>query len=293
MKRSLISGCLVAVVAMLLSGCVGVLQTQWVPVRVGFDPVIGHDTRAEESVPFPAERTFNVWAVSAAGGELYIDDETISCGSDGWLSATIWPHDELSFHAYSPSDLNPQFSKKDGLTIKDFDCSGGHVDILVAKTGNIGQDADSLVILPFEHALSRVEFRMQQSLDSQISVRVRKIEMIGFASKGTYCSSARDRWTPGAKDFSYVAFEDQTGVLLTSEPIYLGEEFYTIPQVCDARVEVTYDIKYGNAAWIPQTDAIKRLETFWEPNTHYTYTLNLTETKLDVTTGISNWNNRE
>ena len=78
MKRSLISGCLVAVVAMLLSGCVGVLQTQWVPVRVGFDPVIGHDTRAEESVPFPAERTFNVWAVSAAGGELYIDGKLVN-----------------------------------------------------------------------------------------------------------------------------------------------------------------------------------------------------------------------
>jgi hypothetical protein len=272
---------------------VGVLQTQWVPVRVGFDPVIGHDTRAEESVPFPAERTFNVWAVSAAGGEVYIDDETISCGSDGWLSATIWPHDELSFHAYSPSDLNPQFSKKDGLTIKDFDCSGGHVDILVAKTGNIGQDADSLVILPFEHALSRVEFRMQQSLDSQISVRLRKIEMIGFASKGTYNSRKSTPWEIGPKDFSYVVYDDPVGHELTSTPIYIGEEFYTIPQLCSARIEVTFEIKFGDAAWIPQVEEIKELDTNWEPNTHYTFTLNLTETKLTHTTGISNWNNRD
>ena len=55
--------------------------------------------------------------------------------------------------------------------------------------------------------------------------------------------------------------------------LYIGEEFYTIPQLCRAR--------------IPQVEEIKELDTNWEPNTHYTFTLNLTETKLTHTTGIS------
>lgn len=292
-RRSLISGCLVAVVLMLLSGCMGGLQTQWVPVSIGFDPVIGHDTRAEESVQLPADRTFNVWAVTATDGAMYLNDETVACRDGRWMASKAWPMDELSFEAYSPSDLRPQFSKDKGLTISDFDCSAGDVDILVAKTGNVSLDADSLVTLPFEHALSRVEFRMRQSLSPLMRVRVRKIELIGFSSKGSYDSRKDVPWEVGPKDFSYVVFEDEDGLELTSTPVYTGREFYTIPQLCRARVEVAFDVKYGDAAWIPQVEAIEELDTYWQPNTHYTFTLNLTETKLTHTTGISNWNNRD
>lgn len=278
---------------MLLSGCMGGLQTQWVPVGIGFDPVIGHDTRAEESVPLPADRTFNVWAVTATDGAMYLNDETVACRDGGWMASKAWPMDELSFEAYSPSNLRPQFSKDKGLTINDFDCSAANVDILVAKTGNVTFDADSLVALTFEHALSRVEFRMRQSLSPLMRVRVLKIEMIGFASKGTYNSRKSTPWEIGPKDFSYVVYDDPVGHELTSTPIYIGEEFYTIPQLCRARIEVTFEIKFGDAAWIPQVEEIKELDTNWEPNTHYTFTLNLTETKLTHTTGISNWNNRD
>lgn len=287
------SGVLAAAV-LLLASCVGPMQTQRIPVNIGFDPVIGHDTRtAVESVPFPEDGTFNVWAVNQSNGKVYLEDETISYGSNGWLASKKWPQAELTFEAYSPSDLKFDFSKNNGLTLKDFDCSEGNIDILVAQADNADMTVDSLVTMTFEHVLSRVEFRMQHSLSSEMSVKVRKIEMIGFASKGTYNSSEDDPWTVGAKEFSYVAFEDEEGVELSSEPIYLGEDFYTIPQLCRAKVEVTLDIKFGNASWIPQTEIIKELDTFWEPSTHYTYTLNLTEQKLTYTTGISTWSNRE
>ena len=117
--------------------------------------------------------------------------------------------------------------------------------------------------------------------------------MIGFASKGTYNSQEDEPWTVGTKDFSYVAFEDQEGVALTSDPIYVGDDFYTIPQLCNAKVEVTFDVKFGAAEWITQTEIIKELDTYWEPSTHYTYTLNLTDQKLTYTTGISTWSNRD
>ncbi len=291
MKRSFISGCLAAA-ALLLSGCVGGLQTQRIPVNIGFDPVIGHDTRAEESVPFPEDRTFNVWAVNESNGSLYLDDETVSHSSGGWLASRKWPLAELTFEAYSPSDLTPTFSRNKGLTISDFDCSEGDVDILIAQADNADMDIDSLVTITFEHVLSRVEFRMLHSLSSEMSVKVKKIELIGFASKGTYNSRNDHPWDIGESDFSYVVFEDEAGLVITSEPIYLGSDFYTIPQRCTAQVEVSFEVKYGNASWIPQVETIDAINTSWEPSTHYTYTLNLTETKLTHTTGISTWSNR-
>ena len=86
MKTRRITGSLVA--ALLMAGCVGPLQTQRIPVNIGFDPVIGHDTRtAVESVPFPEDDTFNVWAVNQSNGKIYLEDETISYGSNGWLAS--------------------------------------------------------------------------------------------------------------------------------------------------------------------------------------------------------------
>ena len=272
----------------------GPLQTQRIPVNIGFDPVIGHDTRtAVESVPFPEDGTFNVWAVNQSNGNIHLENETVSYSGNGWLSSKKWPQAELTFDAYSPSELPFEFSKGKGLTLKDFDCSKGATDILVAHADNADMTVDSLVTMTFEHVLSRVEFRMQQSLSSEMQVKLRKIEMIGFASKGTYNSQEDEPWTVGTKDFSYVAFEDQEGVALTSDPIYVGDDFYTIPQLCNAKVEVTFDVKFRAAEWIPQTEIIKELDTFWEPSTHYTYTLNLTDQKLTYTTGISTWSNRD
>ena len=66
-----------------------------------------------------------------------------------------------------------------------------------------------------------------------------------------------------------------------------------IPQPCYAALEVTYEVRFGEARWVPQTETIESLKTHWEPGKHYTYTVNLTMEKLTFTTGISSLNNRE
>jgi hypothetical protein len=52
---------IVMAAAMLLPGCMK-LQTTRTDTNISFKPLIGHDTRAVESVPFPQERSFKVWA---------------------------------------------------------------------------------------------------------------------------------------------------------------------------------------------------------------------------------------
>lgn len=277
----------------LLEGCVGIGQSVKVPVMIAFDPVIGHDTRAEEAMPFPEDRTFSLWAVNEADGGMVLNKELISHSTDGWVSSQQWPEATLAFEAYSPSDLSFEYSNAKGLTLNDFDCSKGQVDILVATRRGADVTIDDPVTLTFDHILSRVEFRLLHTFSDYMRVKVRKIEMIGFASVGDYCSIKPQVWSTHSSDYTYVVFEDEAGVEVTSDPVYLGDEFYTIPQFCLARLDVHFDVKYGEAGWIPQVESIEEFDTLWEPGTHYTYTLKLQETKLVYTTGISNWNNRE
>ena len=282
------------VCALLLTGCVG-LNTNKLPSYIGFRPVIGHDTRAtEESVPFPEDRSFKVWAQESRMGSLYLDNETISYNG-GWLASKIWQDDELRFEACWPTDLPVEFSKSNGLQIKNFDCSGGDVDILMAQARS-DNEIDTLITLRFDHILSRVEFRMLHSLSDNMAVRLKKIELKGIASKGDFNTRHSGQWSLGDPNFTYVVYDAGEGDGVTipaGKAQYIGEDFYVIPQVSMAQLDVSYEVRYEGANWIPQTETIKSLDTQWEPSKHYTHTLNLRMDKLVQTTGISSWNNRE
>ncbi|MBR5835007.1 MAG: fimbrillin family protein [Bacteroidales bacterium] len=293
MKRNIYIIGMVVASLMLLTGCVKEDVT-WSIANIAFRPLIGNDTRAMESVPFPDDQSFNVWSVSETTGETYLEGETISFSSDGWMSSKLWTFDGMYFDAFWPTDLPMEHSPVDGLQLWGFDCSDGDVDILVASAyGNSEQD--DVVILRFDHILSRVEFRMLHSLPDDMSMRVKNIRMVGFAAVGDYNTTKKGDWETAENDFSYVVYDAAGGEGIEIEAgttQYIGEEFYVIPQPCVASLEVEYEVRYGTANWIPQTETIRSLSTYWEPGKHYTYTLNLRLDKLTHTTGISSWNNR-
>ena len=260
--------------------------------NITFKPLIGHDTRAVESVPFPKDRTFAVWAVTD-NNKVYIEEEQISYSNE-WKSVRKWDSEKLNFHACWPMDIGMSLSEQNGLQLKGFDCRQGDVDILVARGYGSPNDDDE-VVLQFDHILSRVEFRMLHSLAESMKVRLKKIEMIGFAGEGDYNTICEDDWSTNKFDFSYVVYDagDGEGIEIQGGiPQYIGEDFYVIPQLCDASLRVTYDVRYGTANWIPQSEEIEHLETYWEPSKHYTYTINLCMNSLKHTTGISSWDNR-
>ena len=277
--------------AMLLSSCIA-LNTDKTTVNIAFRPVIGYDTRADESIPFPEDRSFRVWAQEVSSGQIYMQDERVSYNG-GWTTSYIWPENDLNFEACWPVDLPVEYSARNGIQINSFDCTGGDVDILLAK-GSSEQVADGILPLRFDHILSRIEFRMMQSLADGMSVRLKKIELKGFGNMGDYNTRTSDMWDVRVYNASRVVFESEEGeAVAKGEPLYFGDDFYTIPQICVASVEVSYEVKFADATWIPQADTIKTLEVAWDPSKHYTYTLNLCMDKLKHTTGISSWSNRE
>jgi hypothetical protein len=159
--------------AMLLSSCVA-LNTDKTTVNIAFRPVIGYDTRADESIPFPEDRSFRVWAQEVSSGQIYMQDERVSYNG-GWTTSYIWPENDLNFEACWPTDLPVEYSARNGIQINSFDCTGGYVDILLAK-GSSEQVADGILPLRFDHILSRIEFRMMHSLADGMSVRLKKID---------------------------------------------------------------------------------------------------------------------
>ena len=278
--------------ALLLCGCVK-QEAAWTPINISFKPLIGHDTRAMESVPFPQDRNFDVWAVGQNG--IYLDGEEISHSSNGWLSSKLWPRHELSFAACWPTDIPMEYSPAKGLQLRDFDCSEGDIDILVASAKEKIEE-NEVVTLRFDHILSRVDFRMTHSLPEGMSVRVKKIDMIGYGSKGNYNVKNPNSWEIENSNFTYHVYDSKQGdgiEVYSASAQYVGDEFYVIPQICTAKLEVTYELRYGSANWVPQTEVTAPLNTFWDPSKHYTYTLNLRMDKLTHTTGISSWDNIE
>jgi hypothetical protein len=294
MKRNTYFVGVVVALALLLSGC-DERETTRTTSNIAFKPLIGHDTRAVESVPFPQDRNFKVWGVNQTSGQALISGETINHTANGWVSTQKWPLDMMQFEAYWPTDLPMEFNPAEGLQLRNFDCGKGDVDILVATAIDDNED-DDVVVLSFDHILSRVEFRMMHSLSEGMSVRLKKVRMVGYANKGDYNTVIPRDWLVDELDHTTVIYDagDTDGIeILPGEAQYIGEEFYVIPQACIAALEVTYDVRYGEAGWIPETETIESLKTFWEPSKHYTYTVNLRMDKLTHTTGISSWNNRE
>ena len=285
---------MIVAAALHLCGCVKQDST-WTPVNIAFKPLIGHDTRAVVSVPFPQDQNFDVWAIDPTGGDLYLDGEEITYSSDGWISSKLWPRHELSFEACWPTDLPMEYTSGKGLQLKNFDCSTGDIDILLARASD-NNNNDGVATLRFDHILSRVDFRMLHSLPDGMTVRVKKIQMIGVASKGDFNTEEKHEWITENPNYTYVVYDagDTDGIEIDAgNAKYVGEEFYVIPQVCTAKLEIAYDIRYGSANWVPQTDTIESLSTYWETSKYYTYTINIRMDKLTHTTGISSWNNRE
>lgn len=260
--------------------------------NIGFNPVIGHDTRADESVPFPKDRNFNVWALDCSNGNIVINKENIDYGTDGWISATKWPETELEFTAYWPVNLNPEYNKEKGIIIKDF--SDEDTDLLVAREKAV-YGSDTLIPLHFQHILSRLEFRVRCTLEEHIEFKLTKIELKGYSKKGSYNLNGNGFWETDDANNSKVIYDSEQGASfnISREAQYIGDDFLTIPQICKGTVTVHFMIKIGDGEWIYDSLTTKPLDTEWESGKLYTYTLIITDAKLTFTTGISNWNNRE
>lgn len=282
----------VVLCAFLLTGCFGGVER--VPKTIGFNPVIGHDTRAvEESIPFPEDRTFDVWATAENGAATFAG-ETVAYGTNGWMTSTPWPESALTFAACYPSDLDPEYLPGHGFILHDFNASADDVEVLVAQESTGEEGTEGIQALHFEHILSRVDFRVKHSLAGDIEVRAVKAEMTGFGLSGDYNVAGDHKWNVDGTDGRIIIYDalQSDGIAVDGTAQYIGGEYLTIPQHCKAYIYITFHVRIGNGGWVEDRVSVGPLDTDWQPGKQYTYTMNLTDTKMTYTTGITSWTSK-
>lgn len=244
-------------------------------------------------MPFPEDRTFNVWATDQYGTAV-LAGETVTHGTAGWMTATPWPESEVLFAAYYPSDLAPQYIPGHGFILNDFTASSDDVEVLLSHETTGEEGTDGIHSLHFEHILSRVDFRVKQSLAGDIEVRAVKAEMIGFGLSGDYNVAGDYKWTVDGTDGRIVIYDalQSDGIAVDGTPQYIGDQFLVIPQHCKAYIYITFRVRMGGGGWIEDRVSVGPLNTDWQSGKQYTYTMNLTDTKMTYTTGITSWTSK-
>ena len=260
-------------------------------------PVIGCGTRAgEDYIAFPEDRTFQLWAISQESGKKFLDDVTVlPKGGRGWYpeNTPMWPYGEsLKFIGYYPSEL-PMTCDKDGiLKMASYEVQGSGEDLLVTDPTRSYTKNDSIVGLPFYHALTKIDFRVLHALNSNTRVRVEKIEICGIYTRGGFDSSSDLKWSHAGEPTTLTVFQaDGDGAEVFSlTPRILGDSMFVLPQDGGASIRITYAFSTGGSGWLTgQKMSTPAITSRWEPDRHYTYTLKIQEDRLAYTTGISSW----
>ena len=161
------------------SSCLSHLKYDKTTGEIRLRPVVGLGTRSgEDFIPFPEDREFRVTAVSRDSGEKYLDDVIVkSRGARGWFpeSSPQWPYDQsLTFAGYYPTDLQVTCDRECNLKIDSYTVEGKGIDILLAETDRAYTKNDSIVGFPFRHALTKMDFRVKQTLNLETRVKIQK-----------------------------------------------------------------------------------------------------------------------
>lgn len=292
------------------SSCLSHLKYDKTTGEIRLRPVVGLGTRSgEDFIPFPEDREFRVTAVSRDSGEKYLDDVIVkSRGARGWVpeNSPQWPYDQsLTFAGYYPTDLQVTCDRECNLKIDSYTVEGKGIDILLAETDRAYTKNDSIVGFPFRHALTKMDFRVKQTLNLETRVKIQKIELCGIFRQGSYDSSASPDWRSSGQKSDLTIFEaDGEGVeVYKMSPSYLGGSWFVLPQDGGASIRVTFALSTAGSEWLGnQTVETPAVLKEWLSDRHYTYTLNIQEPGpedttgdpfvLKYTTGISSWDER-
>ena len=279
------------------SGCLSHTKVDDSTGYIRLRPVIGCGTRSgEDYIAFPEDRTFRMFAISADSGDKILDDVTVSSrGARGWFpeNTPLWPYGEsLKFVGYWPSGLQMTCDREGTLKMSSYRVEGSGEDLLVTDPTRSCTKNDSIVGLPFYHALAKIDFRVLHGLGGNTRVRVEKIGINGIYTLGGFDSSSDLKWSPAGEPQNITVFEaDGDGAEVFSvTPRILGDSMFVLPQDGGASIEVTYAFSTGGSGWLTgQKMSTPAMTGRWEADRHYTYTLKIQDDRLAYTTGISSW----
>lgn len=305
-------------------------------------PVVSLNTKALlEETTFPTTQTFNVWAwysektnYDGTDGKQYMTDVKVEYISNdfndqetdygAWVPTPTyyWPKDgKLTFDAYSPTGLaGVSCEMSNGLTITDYVVPqdlAAQVDVLYStrshdnvSTSFIDGNTYEGVDLVFNHALSAIEFTVQQSENYPAgTIKVKSITVVDAMSKGTFkqnvtYSPANEApvWNPISEPADFVILgqtDYDTSIQPANAPGSIGSTCIVLPQKFndDIKIIVEYYIKNNNEEPLEQTAEFKLKDidhqaggvNQWEMGKKYTYNLNIGLQDIFFAPSIMGW----
>lgn len=224
--------------------------------------------QAEEFIPLSEARSM----------EVFITDttlrQTVKDTLWGLADHVHWPEKStnLTFLAYSPYDAPCGCDRDRGISWS-VDVLEDQTDLLYTSPhADMQKIRDGWVVqLIFEHALSRMDFRVKHRVEDDEKITVKKITVGGMYHKGVFQSLPVPQWTLGGSRIPVTFFEGnaEAGPL----PQEMGDYRMVIPQELDTYVTVEYEYTTFADTSIELNVRTVPLRTKIEPGRSYTYTL--------------------
>lgn len=258
-------------------------------VVLQFNPAIYSQSKATLGGSYPDGVPFGVAAVSydaslswdsnGGRGETFLSDEKVVLEGDHWLpeSRCNWPHvlKNLAVVAYSPYGAAARCSVTDGVLFSDVNTLENPVDLLYTEPiadlhkGVYG----GVVALPFKHALSSINVKVKNLVDTLDRVVIKGIRIGGVKYKGSFSSLPYPAWEIEEDATSLVFYSGSHDS--TQAPVSLGESFLIIPQRLDTVFEVDFRYYTSAGTYLDMSLSTRKVETMLQPGRSYTYTLSV------------------
>ena len=288
------------VALMLLAGCTIDAPTIYDPeVRLLLHPEMYHHIDDEEAAVYPLDQDFSVCAWTgdrqwlplsrAFSQEVSLTDSIrkIQVTDTLWAfeELVMWPSKKevLAVTAYSPYDEDCEVSKEYGVQWST-DILEEQVDLLYAhkERNRLGNVNNNIFHIPFNHALSRVSFRVKNRVDNNGAhdvlnrphlITIRNIIIEGVKHSGSFCSLPSPTWNV---DDDMQRLEIFDGSFLTSgTPEPIGTVWLMVPQTFNTKVYVQFEYTTVEPTTITQRLSTVPLTATIEPGHDYTYTLSV------------------
>ena len=255
-----------------------------------------------------------------------IDDGTTD-GNGAWKPGETyyWPKNgTLTFDAYAPSSASADgtFSSTaaNGLEFKNYTVKGldDQYDLLYSSrtynkttsTNGTNSTYDGVDIV-FNHALSAIEVKVKTTDDYNGYIKLKNVSVLNAYNKGTFNQNYKEgyaeasvpsAWTGHEGNVSYELFNDNAGVILTSDALASVKNAIVLPQKFDHQtgkvsIKVDYSIKHGKK-WLDQTltfdleglyDQDLNVINEWEIGKRYIYTIKFALEKIYFAPSVNPW----
>ena len=291
---------LIIMVLLLLAGCAIDAPIVHDPeLRLLFHPEMYHHIDDEQAAVYPLDQDFSVCAWTGDGlwfplsrafsQEVPLTDSIrkVQVKDTLWImeEEVMWPAKNvvLSVTAFTPCEEECEVSRDKGVQWST-DVLKEQVDLLYAhkERDRMGNVNNNILHLPFNHALSRISFRVKNRVDNTGAldalnrpdkITVKKISIDGVKHSGSFCSLPTPTWTLDDDMQPLVIYE---GAHITSGvPEQLGNIWLMVPQTFNTNVFVEFQYTTFANTTITQHIRTVPLTATIEPGRDYIYTLSV------------------